>query len=124
MAAGNLICLRHASSECRDVIEIASEPILHAETQPEYAMHDGDGVCINMTRLFRAAVLILMRDGADREMAQEAVRERLHPSPRFEMGALPSVQMRDEGYTPPPRRKDLVWDEKDLVVMKAAATPA
>lgn len=29
--AGNLICLRHASSECRDVIEIASEPKLHAD---------------------------------------------------------------------------------------------
>ena len=92
-------------------------------TRPEFAMHDGQGVCISLPRIFRVAVLILLRDGADREMAQQAVRERLQPSPRFEMGAVPSVQMRDEGYTPPPRRKDLNWDEKDLVVMKAAATP-
>lgn len=29
--AGTLICLRHASSECRDVIEIASEPTFQAD---------------------------------------------------------------------------------------------
>ncbi|QYO75626.1 hypothetical protein [Devosia salina] len=91
--------------------------------RPEYAMHDGEGVYISVTRLFRVAVLVLMRDGADREMSQAAVRERLHPPARFETGAVPSIQMRDEGYSPPPRRKDLTWDEKDIAVMKAAATP-
>lgn len=91
--------------------------------RPEYAMHDGESLCISVTRLFRVAVLILMRAGADRDMSQEAVRERLHPSPRFQKGSVPSIQMREEGYTPPPRRKDLQWDEIDLRAMKAAAMP-
>jgi hypothetical protein len=108
--------------EARNVDAAISEAVSFC-TRPEFAMHDGKGVCISLPRIFRVAVLILMRDGADRSMAQEAVRERLHPPARFETGAIPSIQMCEDGYTPPPRRKDLTWDQKDLVVMKAAATP-
>lgn len=108
--------------EARKVDAAISEAVSFC-TRPEFGLHDGEGVCISLPRIFRVAVLVLMRDGADREMSQAAVRERLHPPARFETGAVPSIQMRDEGYTPPPRRKDLTWDEKDIAVMKAAATP-
>lgn len=108
--------------EARQVDAAISEAVSFC-TRPEFAMHDGQGVCVSLPRIFRVAVLILMRAGADREMSQEAVRERLHPSPRFQTGAVPSIQMADDGYTPPPRRKDLTWDEIDLRAMKAAATP-
>lgn len=92
-------------------------------TRPEFAMHDLEGVCISLPRIFRVAILILMRDGADREMSTNAVRDRLMPAARFETGAVPSIQMASAGYRPPPRRKDLEWDGIDLRVMKTAATP-
>lgn len=91
--------------------------------RPEFASHDGLGTCVSIPRIYRVAILILMRNGSDREMAQAAIRERLTPSPRFDMGSIPSAQMAMDGFTPPPRRKDLEWDEIDLRAMKAAATP-
>lgn len=108
--------------ESRQVDAAISEALSFC-TRPEFRLRDDFGeTWLSLDRIFRVAILVLMRDGADRDLSQDAVRERLHPPSRHQAGAVPSIQMREEGYTPPPRRKDADWDEIDLRAMKAAAT--
>ncbi|GLQ53611.1 hypothetical protein GCM10010862_08700 [Devosia nitrariae] len=92
--------------------------------QPVYAQHDGTGVFVSLERTFRTAVLILMRNGADRELAQQAVRNRLAPRPHHsELHHVPSLVMHVDGFEPLARRGDIPWSEVDKRAMAAASRP-
>lgn len=90
----------------------------------EYALGVGKSAHISIDRLNRIAVLILMRNGANRALAQEAVLKRLRPREAHERsGNVPSPHMHEPGFDPLPRRGDLEWTQKDRIAMAAASTP-
>jgi len=92
--------------------------------QPQYSLHDADGVYISVERIFRTAVLVLQSNGADPDLAQEAVRKRLHPRDAHDrVGNVPSHAMHLPGFRPLPRKGDLEWTEADLRAMAAASRP-
>nr|WP_295884190.1 hypothetical protein [uncultured Devosia sp.] len=93
--------------------------------RPRYALRDlDDSVYVSMTRVFRIATLILVKNGADRDLAQAAIKSRLQPR-RAHSGAsnVPSVRMNDSGFTPAPRRRGLEWGQRDRDDMGRAAAP-
>lgn len=92
--------------------------------QPAFAITDGAEVHISMERLFRVAALSLTADGYDRDLVQEAIRERLAPRPKHDqLGSVPSLHMHMPDYRPLDRRGGLKWSVKDLIAMRAAAVP-
>ena len=93
--------------------------------KPRFSFKDGNGsVYLSMNRVHRVATLILMRDGADHLLAQQAVTSRLKPR-KAHRGAhnVPSLSMVDANFSPAARRRDLDWEEHDLQSMRIAATP-
>lgn len=100
-----------------------SEAVVFCQ-RTSYALHDGSSLFVSIKRIVGVAVLILMKNGADRRMAQRAVVQRLNPRPAHHRpGNVPSFHMHDDGFIPAPRRKDLEWSENDLNAMKAASEP-
>jgi hypothetical protein len=93
--------------------------------QPVYAGHDGNSVQLSLDRIYRVAVLVLMRLGADRDLAQQAIRQRLSPrASHSRPTTVPNFSMHEPGWRPPPCRKgDIEWTERDLAAMKAASRP-
>ncbi len=100
-----------------------SEAVVFCQ-RPRFALHDGSSVFLSLERIYNVAVLILVRDGADRAMAQKAVRQRLNPRASHRRpGHVPSYNMHEDGFLPARRRKDLEWSENDFRAMKAASEP-
>lgn len=93
--------------------------------KPRFSFKDGEGsVYISMNRVFRVATLLLVRNGADRVLAQRALTGRLQPR-KAHRGAhnVPSLAMADANFVPSPRRRDLEWEEHDQESMRIAAAP-
>lgn len=110
--------------EARQVDAAISEAMSFC-LRPEFVLtENGKKTWLSLDRIFRVTVLILMKDGADRTMAKDAVFERLKVPDRHDQHrSIPSSKMSDDDFKPPLRRKDLEWDEIDIRAMKAAARP-
>ena len=92
--------------------------------QPDYSISDGSEIHVSIERIFRVAVLALMRDGAARDLAQHAIRDRLAPrDAHWRPGNVPSLVGHRDDYLPYERRGGREWEEIDRAAMKAAATP-
>lgn len=100
-----------------------SEAVVFCQRK-NYALHDGSSYFVSIKRIVAVAVLILMKNGADRRMAQIAVVQRLNPrASHGRPGHVPSYHMHEDDFLPARRRKDLEWSENDLRAMKAASDP-
>ena len=108
--------------EARHVDRALSEAMVFC-MRPRYALRDGDdSVYVSMNRVFRVAMLILVKGGADRDLAQSALASRLRPrKAHASPHNVPSVHMAEEGFVPAPRRKGMDWHERDLETMRMAA---
>ena len=86
---------------------------------------DADGsTYISMNRIFRVAMLILMRGGTDSAVAMDAIKRRLVSRPAHDSAfGFPSLMMHEPGYRPPPRRGDHDWSEHDRKMMADASRP-
>lgn len=93
--------------EARDVDRAISEAVSFNLQRVVLSTLSGEGPSVQVSDIFRVAVIALVRDGADREEAKRAVRARLEPRSEHEHpGYAPSLTPTRSGIVMKPKRAD------------------